>query len=133
MKRILILTAIICSLFLFYASVSGTPGKLYAESPPDLAGTDFVTIEKVKQIVTNDIIAHGYDKNLKGKMEYLKATTWGPIVLVKVETKARRFRHVDYYYMVHGILSSQGIVAYSTINAVTGKLLMNGHPVSPQI
>jgi hypothetical protein len=127
MKRILILTAIICGLFLFYSSESGTPGKVYAESPPDSTGMDFVSIEKIKQTVINDIIASGYDKNLKDAKEYLRATTWGPIVLVKIETKAQRFRHVDYYYIVHGILPGQGIVAYSTLNAITGKLLMNGY------
>ena len=127
MKRILILTIIICSLFLFYSSVSGTRGELYAETIPDLAGINFISIEKVKQIVTNNIIASGYTQSILtiAENENLLATTWGPIVLVKVETKTKKFNKIDYYYIVHGILSDQSIVAYSCINAITGKLLKN--------
>lgn len=127
MKRILFLTTIICGLFLFYSSESGIRGKLYAEPASDLTGINFISIEKVKQIVTKDIIASGYDKNIKARNKYLMSTTWGPIVLVKVETKSRKLINNDYYYIVHGILPGQGIVAYSTLNAITGKQLGAGY------
>ena len=74
MKQILVLAAVVCSIFLFYSSSPGVSGWLYAKPAPDSAGINFVSIKKVKQIVTNDIIASRYDK--KPGYEYLKAITW---------------------------------------------------------
>lgn len=82
MKRILLLTAVVCSIFLFYSSAPGTSSGLYANPASDSAGINFISIKKVKKIVINDIFASEFNKNFITKVgnEYLITTTWGPIV-----------------------------------------------------